>query len=205
MKRFVSFLLALMMLLSLAACSEGGLSFKPGGNESNEDKTEKESDSLIYPDDEGVAMGYTGDTLRTAFFDMTINDPYTCSEFDGLTPDSGYKFLVAELTLYNHTNYTQPMFDTDFEVLWDLDDDDAWDWPVYSEAKAEDGSTEYYTLSDKQIPVEFDLGIHKSYTGILLYQVPEESKDYFITFRENFDNGTEEGEWGDSFYVRFSE
>lgn len=162
-------------------------------------------DNVILPDEDGFAMGYTGDTLRTAFFDMTINTPYTCDEFDGLTPSQGHKFLVAELTLYNYTNFSQPVFDTDFEVMWDLDDDDAWALPESDEVMGEDGKIDYFVKSEKQLPVAFNLGIHKTVTGILLYQVPVDSKDYFIDFYEVYDDGTEEGQYGDAFYVRFSE
>ena len=217
MKRFMALLLALMMLLSLVACGEGGLSLNSDskasapssdddkGKDDKDDSKDDDEDGLIYPDEDGFALGYVGETLRTAFFDMTINDPYTCDEFDGLTPGEGYKFLVAELTLYNYTNYSQPIYDTDFEVLWDLDDDDAWAWPESDEIMGEDGKTEYTVKSEKQLPVTYDLGIHKTVTGILLYQVPVESKDFFIDFYEVYDDGTEEGRYGDAFYVRFSE
>lgn len=207
----ISLLLALMMVVSLAACGEGGLSLDPNsktgtasGNGENDGRNSG-GDDVILPDEDGVAMGYVGDTLRTAFFDMTVNDPYTCGEFDGLTPSEGYKFLVAELTLYNYTNYSQPMFDTDFEVIWDLDDDDAWAWPESDEVMDENGEISYAVRSEQQLPVSFDLGIHKTVTGILLYQVPVDTKDYFIDFYEVYDDGTEEGKYGDSFYVRFSE
>lgn len=214
MKRLISLLLALVMAFSLAACGEGGLSLDPdskgspsssvgeGGEGGGEGGGE---DNVILPDEDGFAMGYAGDTLRTAFFDMTVNNPYTCDEFDGLTPSEGYKFLVAELTLYNYTNYSQPMYDTDFEVIWDMDDDDAWAWPENDEVMGEDGEIEYFVKSEKQLPVSFDLGIHKTMTGILLYQVPVDSKDYFIDFYEVYDDGSEEGQYGDAFYVRFSE
>lgn len=223
MKRLISLLLALTMLFSLAACGEGGLTLDPnskaspsgstGSKDDDKEDTNNKDDSndkngtddYILPDEDGFAMGYAGDTLRTAFFDMTINDPYTCDEFDGLTPSEGYKFLVAELTLYNYTNYSQPMFDTDFEVVWDLDDDDAWAWPESDEVMGEDGEIEYFVKSEEQLPVSFDLGIHKTVTGILLYQVPVDSKDYFIDFYEVYDDGSEEGQYGDAFYVRFSE
>lgn len=201
MKRLMTPLLALMLLFSLAACGEGGLTLNPGDKGSDKGG----ADDYILPDEDGFAMGYAGDTLRTAFFDMTVSDPYTCDEFDGLTPSEGYKFLVAELTLYNYTNYSQPMFDTDFEVMWDLDDDDAWAWPESDEVMGEDGEIEYFVKSEKQLPVSFDLGIHKTVTGILLYQVPVDTKDYFIDFYEVYDDGSEEGEYGDAFYVRFSE
>ena len=208
MNRLISFLLALVLLFSLTACSEDGLSLNPGSKasspSSDEDKDNSE-DGLIFPDEDGVALGYEGDTLRTAFFDMTIDNPHTCEEFDGLTPTEGYKFLAADLTLYNYTDHTQPMFDTDFEVVWDLDDDDAWAWPECDEVMGDDGETDYLVKSEQQIPVTFNLGIHKTQTGVLLYQVPVDTQDYFIVFYEVFDDGTDEGEYGDAFYVRFSE
>ena len=212
MKRLLSLLLALVMLFSLTACSEDGLTLNPTSktsppstDEVKDDNNDTGEDGLILPDEDGLAVGYEGDTLHTAFFDMTIDNPRTCEEFDGLTPTEGYKFLVADLTLYNYTDHTQPMFDTDFEVVWDLDDDDAWAWPECDEVMGDDGETDYFVRSEQQIPVSFNLGIHKTQTGVLLYQVPVDTQDYFITFYEVFEDGTDEGQYGDAFYVRFSE
>ena len=219
MKRLASLFLALVMLFSLAACGKDEGSKKnpdekdtpSGSSDSKEsssgskDDVEPGTEDYIYPDEDGLAMGYAGDTMRTAFFDMTINDPYTCDEFDGLTPDEGYKFLVAELTLYNYTNYSQPIYDTDFEVVWDLDDDAAWAYPEVDEVMGADGETEYAVRSEQQLPLISDLGIHKTVTALLLYQVPVDCKDFFIDFYEVFNDGSEEGLLGDAFYVRFSE
>ena len=212
MKRLLSLLLALVMLFSLTACSEDGLTLNPNSktsppstDEVKDDNNDTGEDGLILPDEDGLAVGYEGDTLHTAFFDMTIDNRRTCEEFDGLTPTEGYKFLVADLTLYNYTDHTQPMFDTDFEVVWDLDDDDAWAWPECDEVMGDDGETDYFVRSEQQIPVSFNLGIHKTQTGVLLYQVPVDTQDYFITFYEVFEDGTDEGQYGDAFYVRFSE
>lgn len=204
MKRLTSLLLALMMLFSLTACGEGGLSLNPRGK-SNSPSSNGSEDGVILPDEDGFAIGYAGDTLRTAFFDMTVDNPRTSEEFDGLTPSEGYKFLAADLTLYNHTDYSQPMFATDFELIWDMDDDDAWTWPECDEVMNDEGEIDYAAKSAQQIPENFDLGIHKTRTGVLLYQVPVDSRDYFIAFHEVFEDGTEGGQYGDSFYVRFSE
>ena len=217
MKRFFSFLLALIMLASLAACGDKGLSLNPGGGDSDSTSSVSGGDhstdapggsgsDVITPED-GMAVGYEGDTLRTAFFDMKIENPQIYDEFDGLTPDEGYKFLTVDLTLYNYTDYSCPMFDTDFEIMWDLDDDDAWSWPEYNEAVDENGEWEYSVRSEKQLPVEYTLGIHKTQTGLLLYQVPVDSSDFYIAFYESFAPKEEGGEptYGDSFFVRFSE
>ena len=64
MKRLMSLLLSAAVLLSLAACSLNLNLPAQGGK-------------VIEPDEEGFAMGYEGDTLRTAFFDMTIHNPKT--------------------------------------------------------------------------------------------------------------------------------
>lgn len=195
MKRFVTLLSALMLLVSLTACGEGGLSLKPGGN----------NDDLILPDKDGMAQGYVGDTLRTAFFDMTVENPETCTEFDGLTPDPGFKFLTADITLYNYTDHSQPMYDSDFQILWEGEDADLdGDWPLYEEIMSEDGSTSYTTRSDRQMPTEFSLGIHQTRTELLLFQVPEDIQDFYVVFEKVFDDGTEEGSYGDLFSVRFT-
>lgn len=192
MKRLTAALLA-AVLLSLSACSLN-LNFPIGGSK------------LIEPDEDGFALGYEGDTLRTAFFDMTIQNPKTCGEYDGLTPSEGYQFLAADLTLYNHTDETQPIYDTDFEVIWDMDNDDAWAWPECNILAASDGTEEYFIKSESQIPVESDLGIHKSMTGVLLYQVPEDCKDFYIAYYEVYEPEEEGGDpvYGSSFFVRFS-
>ena len=193
MKRLMSLLLSAAVLLSLAACSLNHNLPAQGGK-------------VIEPAVEGFAMGYEGDTLRTAFFDMTIHNPKTCAEYEGLTPSEGYQFLVADLTLYNHTDDTQPIFDTDFEVIWDLDDDDAWAWPECNETAGPGGEPEYSVRSESQLPVESDLGIHKSMSGVLLYQVPEDCRDFYIAYYEIYEPEEEGGEpvYGDSFFVRFS-
>lgn len=196
MKRFASSLLALMLLLSLTACSEGLLSFRSG------------SSKVITPDEDGVAFGDVDDTLRTKFFDMTVKNPQIRTEFDGLVPDQGYQFLSADITLYNYTDYEQPMYDDDFNVLWavgegenaDLDGD----FPLYEEIKDENGNSSYTTKSDKQMPTEFKLASRETRTELLLFQVPEEIQEFYIVFQEISDNGTEEGEWGDIFYVQIN-
>ena len=199
MRRFISFFLGLIMLASLTACGENGLSLNLGNGKSSGD--------VITPDEDGVAVGYEGDTLRTEFFEMKLENPRTGNSYDGLTAYEGYKFLAVDLTLYNYTNSSVPMYDTDFEVVWDLDDNDAWAWPECDEVPGADGESAFEVRSDTQIPVEFTLGIHKTETGVLLYQVPEDSTDFIVAFYEIFEPETEGGdpEYGDAFYVLFSE
>ena len=56
------------------------------------------------------------------------------------------------------------------------------------------------TVSDEQLPEEYDLGVNEEKTGLLVFEVPEDSKDYSISYLEQFSNDTE----GDVFFVFFT-
>lgn len=205
MKRTTAFLLSFLFLLALSACGiKPVVDFSGKPSEDVSSGQPVDEDTLIYPDDEDYAMGYLGDTFRTKFFDMRVEEAYTCYEFDGVTPDEGCKLLVAKLWLYNYTDLTQPMFDTDFEVWWDArdgeDPDDAYDFPMYRAEELDDGTQEYYTVSDRQLSVTYNLSIRETREGILLYQVPEDSRTYSIAFIEYYGDSS----FGSLFEVRFS-
>lgn len=212
MKRIVTCLLA-ALLLALTGCTgsfEPPISLDPPALEESQPASESpapdssDSPALTTPDSEGYAMGYLGETLRTQFFDIRVDEAYTCYEFDGVTPEAGQKLLVAEVTLYNYTNYTQPMFNTDFEIWWDPQEgessEDAWAFPLYGERGLEDGSTERYNLSEQQLPIEWEFPIREERTGILLYQVPEGSSTFSVAFLEYYSDGST----GDLYEIRFS-
>ena len=104
MKKFVSFLLAFVMLLALTACGEGGLSLN--GSNSNDKE------------------GYIGDTLSTYWFDFTVDDAYSCSSYHDYTASAGKKLVVASITLKNTCGTSVDMWGDDFVILWDTGDDD---------------------------------------------------------------------------------
>ena len=68
-KRIASLLLITFSALLLAACGSSG--------------------SIVLPK-EGYAQGAAGDTMRTYFFDFTLNEAYTCSRYEGYIPTPGY-------------------------------------------------------------------------------------------------------------------
>ena len=175
MKRFASFLLALMMLLALAACGEGGLNFNL-----------KETESPGYKE------GYVGDTMSTYWFDFTVDEAYSCTEYEGYLPDPGYKFVVATITLKNTCGFSVDMWDTDFVILWDAEDD-------YMDIPLAPG------LSADQFPEEYVLGINATKTGVAVYEVPEGYRDFSIAFMEVYeDEGNPDGRDGDVYYVDFT-
>lgn len=199
----VMLLMFLMMLGSLTACGSLPNSVGDVLNNDSAETAKAGGDGVGYAMD-GYAEGFLGDTMHTYWFDFTVNSAYTCQEFDGLSPEDGYKFLVAEITLYNTTKSTQPMYFWDFQLQWDAqpgeDEEMAFGYPLYEEIQNEDGESDFISVSDLQLPTYYDLGINETRTGLLLYTVPEGAKDYSISFQEFFDDDTE----GDLFFIWFN-
>ena len=176
MKRLASFLLALMMLLSLAACGEGGLDFKP-------------------KDEPGVKYGYIGDTMSTEWFDFTVDNAYSCSEYHGYAPSAGYKLVVVTMSLKNNCGQSVDMWGDDFVLIWGSDDDDTFDLDIPLPA----------SLSSDQFPDEYVLGINASRTGVMVFEAPQEFRDFSIGFMEIFESSSNpDGEEGDTFFVDFT-
>ena len=167
MKKFAGIMVATVLAFSLVACGPVDSAVQNlAGAASNK------GSGVVTADDDGYAEGRIGDVMRTYFFDYTVNSAYTCKEFEGYTPAEGNKLLVAELTVKNTDRSTVTMYDTDFQIQWgDDDDDDAFDAPItyYSDA-----------VSDDQLPEEYDLSVNEERTGLLVFEVPEDSKDLFL-------------------------
>lgn len=174
MKRIGAVLLAMVLTLALAGC--GGSSDKSG-----------ESKGPGYAED-GYAEGRLGDTMHTYFFDYTVNSAYVCDDFEGYTPAADKILLVAEITVKNTSKETIPMY-YDFQAQWGDEGDDDFAWPI------ED------MVSDEQLPTDYELGVNEERTGLLVFEVPADNQDFSISTAEYFDNGTEEGELGDTFFV----
>ena len=87
------------------------------------------------------------------------------------------------------------MYYTDFQVQWSDTSEDAYEFPIT-----------YYTdaVSDQQLPTEYDLAVDEERTGLLVFEVPEGETDFSISYLELFDDGTEEGSSGDTFFVYFT-
>ena len=221
MKKYLALLLSLAFAVCLSACDRLPGSVGDLLDSTGDPAGSANTDSGVgYPED-GYASGYMGDTMHTAFFDFTVDSAYTTQEFDGLTaagegmsylteyydrpaPADGCKFLVVEITLHNTTTMSQPMFVADFQVQWDLqegeDEDQNYAFPLYQSQANESGDYVYYSLSEMQLPAEYDLGINEERTGILLYAVPAGAKDYAVFFEEYFSDDT----IGDLFQVSFT-
>lgn len=149
---------------------------------------------VILPKD-GTAEGALGDTMRTYFFDYSVENAYTCSKYEGYIPTPGYDLLVAEITVKNTFGESLTMFDWDFLVLFPdgTEGEEVYDYPITSYEDVEVPSDALDTL----LPSQYDLENDESRTGLLLFEVPAGETKFTISYIESFDDDTT----GDVFYV----
>lgn len=168
MKKHISIILTIAMVLALSGCG----------------------DKVGYAKD-GYAEGRMGDTMHTDFFDYTVNSAYCCAEFEGYVPAEGNQLLVADVTVKNTFNESIPMFDTDFQVQWNSESEEDYDFPIT-----------LYTdpVSDEQLPTEYEMAVKEERTGLLVFEVPEGKKDFSISYRVMY----EDESTGDTFFVFFT-
>lgn len=144
-----------------------------------------------YPDEDGCAEGYLNDTMHTEFFDFTVHDAYACDSYEGYTPTEGNRLLVVNLTVKNTFSEDIEMYDTDFEVEWDDEADDAYSWPVTY------GLKENETIGDDMFPGTYALSKNESRTGILVYEVPAGYSTFAVIYLTYYADDTT----GDIFIV----
>ncbi len=203
MKKFASLFLATVVTAAvLTGCGSQGTLPSTGSSSSTPSSSSSEAPSVAsssaaesrpgYPDENGNAEGRLGDTMHTYFFDYTVNSAYLCDEYEGHTPAEGNEILVADVTIKNTVTSSIPMYDTDFQIQWNDDADDAFGFPITLELDD--------VLNDEMLPGEYELSIGKTINGLLVYEVPAGNKDFSISYLEMFDDDTT----GDVFFVYFS-
>lgn len=194
MKKLLVLLTVLCMIWAMAACDP-----LPNAVTGEEEEPPVPEAEMILPEN-GYAEGFLGDGMRTAFFDFVVNDAYLTGEYEGYTPSEGYTLLVTNVTVYNYTDYSVTMFDTDFQTQWNDASDDAFAVPVTYER---DGypNTGVKAAGD-MLEGEYTVGIRQSARGDLVFQVPEGQVDFSISYQEYYDR--EEDPYGDLFFVYFT-
>lgn len=196
MKRMFALLLTLGLVLALTACDQ--IPGQSGNGNATGGASASSDDGRIRAED-GFAYGFLGDTLRTVFFDFTVNSAYICSEFEGYTPSEGNELLVVDMTVFNYTISSWPMWDTDFQVEWGGEGNEDFALPITYARGDLYPNTGVEPWGDL-FPLEFDLGIQETRDGLLVYEVPAGGKDFALYFGEYFDDESS----GDLFCVYFT-
>ncbi len=216
MKKLGSLLLVLLLVLALTACdsipkdnggSSGGETSgntdTSGDTSDNTDTSADTSDSTsgskdVYAED-GLGEGRIGDLVHTYFFDFTVNSAYTTTDYNGYTAtQEGYQLLVVNTTVKNTFSSSITMWDSDFQAQWTASaTTEEYSWPI-----TDDGNVP--TVSDNQLPAEYELAVDEERTGEIVFEVPADEKDFSVSTLEIFDDGSETGEEGDTYVVFFT-
>lgn len=198
MKKFTAFILMILMTVSLAACGSETDERDSSRNRNRDSKnSESESDrsSVIDESDsvddsssadigynstsyvvakDGLGEGIVGDTMRTQWFDFTVNWVTAYGDkYEEYTAAYGNRLLALNLTIENTFDEINPMSDADFMLVWG-DGDDDYAFPVEN---AED-------LSRDILPTEYDMNPGDKVTGDLLFEVPENLTDFGLIYIE---------------------
>ncbi|MCR5372064.1 MAG: hypothetical protein K6E41_01185 [Solobacterium sp.] len=137
---------------------------------------------------DGLAEGYLGTVMPTAWFEFTVTNAKLVKEFEGHAAPEGYDILVTDVTLKNTYGQTIPMYNSDFQAQWFDDADDAYALPFF------------VRIEGQEIEEEYGLGINEKASAVYAFEVPEGNRDFSLSFQEYYANG----DYGDLFFVYFT-
>lgn len=203
MKKILTLLFLVCLLVPLAGC--GGQkadsaaarvpasSAAPAATTTPVPAQEERTNAISAVD--GFAEGRMGDLMRTYFFDYSVNSAQVCDAFEGVLPSDDNVFLIADVTVQNTSPSPIEMYDTDFQAQWNSEDD--FSLPITFDLATGD---DLGTVSDKQLPGTYTLGVDEVRTGLLVFEVPAGNRDFSISYQEYFSDNTT----GDVFFVFFT-
>lgn len=126
-----------------------------------------------------MSVAGVGETLQNAFFKWTVNSVKTKTEINGTSAGDGYKFVVANITMVNTTDYEFESGNYEFRgIIGPEEEDDL------------DSVDAFY---DEMLPDEFNLKAGEEATGDLLFKVKEDVDEIIIDFESFYGNGKVDG------------
>lgn len=165
---------------SLAGSSDSEDSYSEGSTD------DYDVDDYGEGDDTGYYDGEIGDTMQTYFFDFSVNSVQYVDSYAGVTPDAGYRFVDAVISIQNTSEDSLPMWNQDFQVQWGDGDDDYGYGTIINDSSV--------------MPEEYEIEAGGTATYHVIYQVPTDSTgEYSISYQEYFSDDTT----GDLYFVYF--
>jgi hypothetical protein len=135
----------------------------------------------------GKTEGEIGTTLKTAWFDFTVNSAEKADSYADYTAAEGNKLVVVEVTETNTSSDELPMSTFDFML------DDPADTEYYVDAMA--------PLDSSMMPEKFYLSVGETVTYALVFKVPATSSNFTLTFIEYGIDSSGNETTGDTFKV----
>ncbi len=135
--KIAAIVFCLIAVMTLSACGKGGttsggtssggsgsgtVSYAVEGYERTDgvvDTTKRDDGRYV----DGYQIAFLNDTVSTAWFDFTVKSVEFVNEYDGYTPDDGYNYAVAEITVKNTFGEDIDIYYNDFYLAYNLGND----------------------------------------------------------------------------------
>lgn len=143
------------------------------------------SSSKVVKATDGGAEGRIGTTFGTCFFEFTVKSADFVEEYAGEKPQEGMQFVDVVISTKNTFNDKIEMYDDDYQIQWGKGNDD-FGYPIEA-------------VNDSMAPDTYELGRAEEKEFHYVYEVPEGSSEFSISYLEYFEDNTE----GDVFFAFF--
>ena len=183
MKKLRVLLLALAVTFGSAGCTRKTLS-----DIVNENNTTTGSDN-------GYHEYEVGDSVKTMFFNFTVEEFLSSTDISGNKPDAGKQFVAVKLKVENTFGQDIQMFSTDFLLEWDK---------TNADDKGVDGPHSYYdkdAIFDEEFEKEYTLTTGESKEGVLVFEVPEGVTEVSLTVQDIYNDKQGNQHEGDVYIV----
>lgn len=130
--------------------------------------------------DEGYLSASVGDTIHAPNFDITLESTAAPAAIEDYTPDEGYSFLTAEITVKNTSDNDLSIGSSDFYIIGSngyLD---------YSAAATEENG---FTAGG-YFPADITLGAGESVSGTVVFVPEDGASDLSIAYVMTYDDDT---------------
>lgn len=135
----------------------------------------RETATVYLGQREDIYTCLSNQSLQTSFFEYKINSVASLPSIGIVFPSPQNKFIIVNITITNLLPEALPMYYDDFQVKW-------------GESAAEMASPIYNIILGNKIKNEFSLGMNKSISGNLIFEVPNDKKDLKLEYIEIFEN-----------------
>lgn len=168
MKRILALTAAAVLALALCSCSGSG----------------KKSGTDTPP--------ALGDTVKTIFFDFSVESAQWVDEINGYTPAEGNGLLDTVIKIKNTSGDELPMGIYDFQAQWGGAGDE--DFAFQDESITGDGI----------MPVEFYMAKNETVEYHVYFDIPAGSTDLSVSYWELYTDKNGEEQEGDTYFVYFT-
>lgn len=170
-KKILIATLAMMLGVNMLGCTSESAS--------QADSTVSQTEG-VENGDSTLVRGHVEDTFHTQFFDLKVDSVWKADTFGDLRASEGKDLVIVGITVNNVGYQSIDIRNKYFQLQWG-DGDDDFSYPL---AKMENGDSVYQFVEERE------LGISETYGGYLVYEVPEDYKDYWLVYQEAFSDGS---------------